>query len=193
MNDLLKSYSADEVAVVTFSYEEVATMLAQVKSDSVLLKVKWIGCDGTAKSKKVVEDVPDKASKVGLYSTVSETRGGAAYEELSKIYAERTGGKTPISYGLNAYDAAWVLALSFAEVYDKLGKYDADAMAETIPQVAEKYSAGEYGVEPVSGEIKFDEYNDRVGSEYRIYAVKEGSWTEVGVWKYATNSIEWSS
>ncbi len=193
VNDLLKSYSKDEIAVVTFSYEEVATMLAQVKSDSVLLSVKWIGCDGTAKSKKVVEDVPEKASKVMLYSTVSETRGGAAYEELSKIYAERTGGKTPISYGLNAYDAAWVLALAFAEVYDKQGKYDADAMAEVIPSVAERYSKGEYGVEPVSGEVRFDEYNDRVGSEYRIYAVKEGSWTEVGVWKFATNSIEWSS
>ncbi|WP_457555137.1 ABC transporter substrate-binding protein [Candidatus Pyrohabitans sp.] len=192
VNELLKKYSKDEVAVVTFSYEEVATMLAQVKSDSVLLDVKWIGCDGTAKSKKVVEDVPEKASRVMLYSTVSETRGGAAYEELKKVYEERTGGKTPISYGLNAYDAAWVLALAFAEVYDRLGKYDADAIAEAIPGVAERYSRGEYGVSPVSGEVKFDEYNDRIGSEYRIYAVKEGSWTEVGVWKFATNAIEWS-
>ncbi len=192
VNELLKKYSKDEVAVVTFSYEEVATMLAQVKSDSVLLDVKWIGCDGTAKSKKVVEDVPEKASRVMLYSTVSETRGGAAYEELKKVYEERTGGKTPISYGLNAYDAAWVLALAFAEVYDRIGKYDADAIAEAIPGVAERYSRGEYGVSPVSGEVKFDEYNDRIGSEYRIYAVKEGSWTEVGVWKFATNAIEWS-
>ncbi|NOZ59178.1 MAG: ABC transporter substrate-binding protein [Euryarchaeota archaeon] len=192
VNDLLKKYSKDEIAVVAFSYEEVATMLAQVKDDSVLLSVKWIGCDGTAKSKKVIEDVADKANRVKLYSTVSETRGGAAYEELKKVYEERTGGKTPISYGLNAYDAAWVLTLAFAEVYDKQGKYDADAIAEAIPSVAERYSRGEYGVEPVSGEVKFDEYNDRVGSEYRIYAVKEGSWAEVGVWKFATNSIEWS-
>ena len=192
VNDLLKTYKPDEVAVVTFSYEEVATMLAQVKEDSVLLKVKWIGCDGTAKSGKVVEEVPEKASKVGLYSTVSETRGGAAYEDLKKVYAERTGGKEPKSYGLNAYDAAWVFALAYAEVYDKLGKYDADEMAKVIPQVAEKYSKGAYGVEPVSGPVKFDEYNDRIGSEYRIYAVKEGAWTEVGVWSFETNSIKWT-
>jgi len=44
----------------------------------------------------------------------------------------------------------------------------------------------------VSGELKFNEYNDRVGSEYRIYEVAEGNWKEAGVWKFATNEIIWS-
>ena len=188
VDSLLKNYTREEVAVVAFSYEEVATMLAQVKDGSTLLNVKWIGCDGTAKSTKIVTDVPGKANMIRLYSTVSETRGGQEFDDLNTTYYQRTGG-SPKSYGLNAYDTTWVFALAYAEVYDKMDKYDADAMAEAIPRVAEDYSAGKYGISPVSGELKLNEYNDRVGSEYRIYEVSEGNWKEYGVWKFATNEI----
>jgi len=191
VNALLKNYTKQEVAVIAFSYEEVATMLAQTKDDSVLLSVKWIGCDGTAKSSKVISEVPEKASKVKLYSTVAETQGGEEFDKLNATYYNLTGN-SPKSYGLNAYDATWVLALSFAQVYDENKRYDADAVAEVIPKIAENYTKGVYGVTPVSGELKFNEYNDRVGSEYRIYEVAEGNWKEAGVWKFATNEITWS-
>jgi branched-chain amino acid transport system substrate-binding protein len=191
VNELMKTYNKEEIAVVTFSYEEVATMLAQTKADSVLLNVKWIGCDGVTKSSKVISDVPEKANKIGLYSTVSETQGGTECEALNKTCNQLTGN-SPQSYGLNAYDATWVLAIASAQVYDKEGKYNEDAVAEALPKVAEEYSAGTYGVYPVSGEVKFNEYKDRVGSEYRIYAVSGGAWKEVGVWKFATDEITWN-
>jgi branched-chain amino acid transport system substrate-binding protein len=191
VNSLTKNYTKDQIAVVAFSYEEVATMLAQTQDNSVLLNVKWIGCDGMAKSSKVIAEVPGKANKIKLYSTVSETRGGKEFDDLNSTYYQRVG-KSPMSYGLNAYDTTWILALSFAQVYDKQGKYDEDAMAEAVPKVAEEYSTGKYGIYPVSGEVKLNEYNDRIGSEYRIYAVSDGSWKERGVWKFATNEIKWS-
>ncbi len=188
---LMKNYTKDQIAVVAFSYEEVATMLAQTKDNSVLLNVRWIGCDGTAKSSKIVADIPEKVNKIKLYSTVSETRGGKEFDDLNSTYYQRMGS-SPKSYGLNAYDAAWVLSLSFAQVYDKQGKFDEDAVAEIVPKVAEEYSTGKYGIFPVSGEVKLNEYNDRIGSEYRIYAVSDGSWKELGVWKFASNEIKWS-
>lgn len=191
VNVLLKNYTKDRIAVVTFSYEEVATMLAQTKDSSVLLNVTWIGCDGTAKSTKVVTDVPGKANRVKLYSTVSETRGKKEFDALNSTYFQRRGSE-PKSYGLNAYDAAWVFALAFAQVYDNQGRYDENAMADAVPRVAEDYGTGRYGIVPVSGEVKLNEYNDRIGSEYRIYDVFEGSWKELGVWKFATNEITWS-
>lgn len=191
VNALLKDYSKDEIAVVVFSYEEVATMLAQTKDNSVLLDVKWVGCDGTAKSSKIIEDVPEKASKIKLYSTVSETKGGEEFNKLNSTYYQQTGN-LPQSYGLNSYDATWVLALSFADVYDKEDKYNADAMAEAMPGVAEKYSMGSYGMYPVSGEVKFNEYRDRIGSKYIIYSVSDGNWNESGVWEFATNKVAWS-
>jgi branched-chain amino acid transport system substrate-binding protein len=191
VNALMKNYTKDQIAVVAFSYEEVATMLAQTPDNSGLLNVKWIGCDGIAKSNKIVADVPGKANKIKLYSTVSETRGGKEFDDLNSTYYQRTGS-SPMSYGLNAYDTTWILAQSFAKVYDEQGKFNEDAVAEAVPKVAEEYSTGKYGVSPVSGEIKFNEYNDRIGSEYRIYAVSDGTWKESGVWKFATDEIEWS-
>ncbi len=188
VDELLKKYKENEIGIVAFSYEEVATMLAQVKDDSNLLKVTWIGCDGTAQSDKVLE-ICDKANKVKLYSTVFESKG-KAYDELNKVYQEKQG-KSPYQYGLDAYDAAWVLALAFSEVYSKSGKYDADQMAEIIPEVTEKYSKGEYGVETVTGYIKLNEYNDRASGDYGIYYVKDCNWEKAGTWKYTTNEIVW--
>jgi len=94
-------------------------------------------------------------------------------------------------YALNAYDAEWVIALSFVEVYKKLGKYDPDEMARTIPIVTEKYSKGEYGVTPVSGYIRLDEYNDRASGDYAIWAVENSEWILKGIWKSVENKIEW--
>ena len=122
VNALMKNYTKDQIAVVAFSYEEIATMLAQTQDNSVLLNVKWIGCDGITKSSKIVVDVPGKANKIKLYSTVSETRGRKEFDDLNSTYHQRIGS-SPMSYGLNAYDTTCILALSFAQVYDKQGKY----------------------------------------------------------------------
>lgn len=190
LNDLLQTYNASEVAVVAFSYEEAATMLAQTKDDSPLLNVVWLGCDGTALSDKILE-VCDKASKVRMLSTLFESKG-EAYDELAKKYAERGFGDSPYQYALNAYDAAWVLVLSYIEVVKEKGSYDADAMNAKIPEVTEKYSKGEYGVKPVSGYIELNEWNDRATGDYAIYEViEECSWKVAGLWKFAEQEIEW--
>ncbi len=190
LNDLLQTYDASEVAVVAFSYEEAATMLAQTKDDSPLLNVVWIGCDGTALSDKMLE-VCDKASKVRMLSTLFESKG-EAYDELAKKYKERGFGDSPYQYALNAYDGAWVLVLSYIEVVNEKGSYDADAMNAKIPEVTEKYSKGEYGVKPVSGYIELNEWNDRASGDYAIYEVtEECSWKTAGLWKFVEQKIEW--
>ena len=188
LSELFKKYSPEEVAVVTFSYEEAFTMLSQVSEGSPMLSVVWVGCDGTARSEKISE-MCEKANTVRVYSTMFESKG-AGYEALNKTFSELYGG-TPHQYGMNAYDAVWVLALSYAEVCDKLGEYDADEMAKTIPMVTKNYSEGEYGVETVSGYIELDDFNDRASGDYAIYYVENCSWKKAGIWKYETGEIEW--
>ena len=188
VKELLKKYDKSEVAVIAFSYEEVYTLLSQVKSGSPLLEVRWLGCDGTAKSRKISE-IPEKVNKVGMYSTLFDSKG-PSYDKLQEEYSKRFGREI-YQYALNAYDAEWVLALSFAEVYEKLGKYDPDEMAETIPRVTEKYSEGGYGVTPVSGYIKLDEYNDRASGDYAIWGVENSEWVLKGIWRSQENKIEW--
>lgn len=190
VNELLQNYDASEIAVVAFSYEEAATMLAQTKEDSPLLNVLWLGCDGTALSDKMLE-VCDKASKVRMLSTLFESKG-EAYDQLAEKYKARGFGDSPYQYALNAYDAAWVLVLSYIEVVEEKGSYDADAMNAKIPVVTEKYSKGEYGVKPVSGYIKLNEWNDRATGDYAIYEVTQDcKWKTAGIWKFEENKIEW--
>ena len=191
VEELLETREHDEVAVVAFSYEEVGTILAQVDDDSVLLTVIWIGCDGTAKSQKVIDDVSDKASLVKLYSTVSETHGGSELDELKVKYAARIGGE-PKSYGLNAYDSAFVIAIAAADVFDIYNEFNTDEIAISVPFVAEKYSAGDYGPKPVSGALNFDVWLDRAVTEYIIYSVEDQNWKESGVWEFKTNTINWN-
>ncbi|MCS7121336.1 MAG: ABC transporter substrate-binding protein [Archaeoglobaceae archaeon] len=180
-----------KIAIVAFSYEEVATILAQTKADSILLNVLWIGCDGTAKSAKVVGEVCDKASKVKLFSTLFESYG-RGLENLTKKMREKGIKDDPYQYALNAYDAAWVLTLSYIEVVREKGKYDADLMAKKIIDVTKKYSAGEYGIKTVSGFIQLNVWNDRASGDFAIFQVTpKCTWEKVGVWKFETGKIEW--
>jgi branched-chain amino acid transport system substrate-binding protein len=189
ITDLLNKYSEKEIAVIAFSYEEVAVMLAQTKSDSKALNVVWLGCDGTALSSKLLE-VCEKSNKVKMLSTLFESKG-KGYAELEKKYQQRKFGDSPYQYAMNAYDAAWVLVLSYIEVVKEKGKYDADTMASKIPVVAEKFSRGEYGVESVSGYIKLNEWNDRASGDFAIYYIKDCSWKSAGLWSFVENKIKW--
>ena len=189
VKELADKYGYDKVAVVAFSYEEAFTMLAQTPEDSELLNVVWFGCDGTAKSGRISEAI-DKAVRVGFYSTLFESKG-KAYDELAEKYKERGYGE-PYQYAMNAYDAAWVLALSYVETVNEAGSYDPDVMVEKIREVTEKYCKGEYGVEPVTGEIKLNEWNDRASGDYAIWFVSENkTWDVAGVWEFETGSVEW--
>ncbi len=190
LNKLIEKYGREKVAVVAFTYEEVYTLLAQTPEDSPLLNVVWIGCDGNAKSGKI-SDALEKVKRVGMYATLFESKG-PAYDKLAEEYAKRGFGEAPYQYAMNAYDAAWVLALAYVEVVKEKGSYDPDAMVEKIKEVAVKYSNGEYGVQPVSGRIELNEWNDRASGDYAIYYVnEEGKWDIAGIWKFETKSIEW--
>jgi len=194
INDLLKKYKPSEIGIVAFSYEEVANLLSQIPDNSPLLNVMWFGCDGCAKSNQVINVAKNrpKVIGVGLYSTLFDSKG-PAYDELKEEYQKRGYGESPYQYALNAYDAAWVLCLAYVEVMNKTGgKYDPDLMAEIIPAVTENYSKGVYGVKPVTGYIKLNEWNDRASGDYAIwYVTKNCKWDKAGVWHYKNETITW--
>lgn len=190
ISELLNKYNATQVAVIAFSYEEVYTMIAQTDANSDLFKVIWFGCDGCAKSGRI-DEVCDKVTKIGMYSTLFEAKG-PAYEELKKKYQGRGYGDSPYQYALNAYDAALVLCLAYAELMKEKGSYDADVMVEKIREATKKYSEGEYGVQPVSGYIELNEWNDRATGDYAIWYVNnECKWDKAGIWYYSNETITW--
>ena len=194
VNQLVKKYGASHVGVIAFSYEEVANMLSQIPSNSVLFNVTWFGCDGCAKSSQVIKAAAKKPEieNVGLYCTLFEARG-PAFKKLAEEYQKMGYHHTPYQYALNAYDAAWVLCLSYAQLMKMThGKYNATLMAEIIPQVTLNYSKGVYGVQPVTGFIKLNKWNDRASGNYGIYYVtKNDTWAMAGKWFYKNDTVVW--
>ncbi len=189
VRSLVEKYGNDKVAVIAFSYEEVYTMLAQTDINSILFKVLWFGCDGTAKSGRI-SDVIDKVKTIGMYSTLFESKG-PAYDSLKEKYIAKGYGE-PYQYAMNAYDAAWVIALAYSELIEEKGSYDPDMMVTEIREVTERYSNGVYGVQPVSGKITLNEWNDRASGDYAIYYVsEEGKWDLAGLWRFETGEVEW--
>ncbi len=184
-----RGYDLREIAVVAFSYEEIATMLQQTKPESILFKVVWIGCDGNALSGAVEKacSTYEPIRKVGLYSTIFESYG-PMFDKLNRTFYERYR-TSPFQYALNAYDALWTIALSFVRVHERLGRYDPDEMNKTIPVVAEELSKNKM---TVSGYIKLNEFNDRASGDYAIwYLTPECRWSKAGVWRYETGEVRW--
>jgi len=180
----------NDTGIIFIGYEEVATLLSQMDENSPLLNHIWIGCDGTANSKKVIEEAKDKAEKVKLYSTMFQSETSEA-EKLKEEFKKRGYGE-PDQYALNVYDAFWVGAISYAQMLNETGgKYNADLLSKLIKENTIKYSEGQFGVKPVTGYIKLNEWNDRASGNYGIFAVTKDGWKLVGIWDSRTGNITW--
>ncbi len=194
VTQLVKKYGAKHVGVVAFSYEEVADLLSQIPDNSILFNVTWFGCDGWALSSQVIKAAAKKPviKNAGLYCTLFEARG-PAFKKLVEEYKKMGYNHVPYQYALDAYDAAWVLCLSYVQVMKmNHGKYNATLMAEIIPKVTLNYSKGVYGVQPVTGFIKLNKWNDRASGNYAIhYVTKNDTWALAGMWFYKNDTVVW--
>ncbi|AEH45715.1 Extracellular ligand-binding receptor [Thermodesulfatator indicus DSM 15286] len=187
-NIVKKDFNKND-AVIFLGFEEVSTLLSQISQNSPLLNVKWLAGDAVAGSQKVLEEVKDKAKKIGLYSAIFYSESKEA-EKLKKEFQERKFA-SPDQYALNIYDAAWILSISYAELLKENHGYDADMLAKKIKENAINYSEGKFGVEPITGYIKFNEWNDRVSGSYAIYAVTNEGWKIKALWDFKTKKVIW--
>ena len=179
VQSLGNQYNDSEIAVIAIDFGELSNILEQVPYGSVLLKSTWIGGETV-----IYQSMPcDKVNSVNLYSPIFESKG-EGYEELNETFYNLYG-TTPKGYSLNAYDALWILAL--ANVENK--EFDPDKIAEKISLVSENYSTG-HDARSVSGNITFDEFNDRISGNYSIYAIKDCNWVNIGSWNIDTDTID---
>ena len=190
LENKLQGKDPKTTAILAIGFEELATLLSQIKDNSPLLNYKWFGSDGIVDSEKVIKEAKDKAVKIGLYSTIFYGVSDEA-KKLEEEYKKRGYGEKPRQYALIAYDALWVGAISYADMLKEAGKYDADTLAAKIKENVEKYTKGDFGVKPVTGDLYLNEWNDRASGNYGIHAVTADGWKLVGIWNYKTGKITW--
>ncbi len=174
-----------ETAVLLISFEEDGiSILNAAKDYSVLMSVEWFGTDGTAFSTKIASQVGDVAVSVGgLPSTIFAPTSSPVQQSFFERYKD-TYGVEPDSYTHNMYDAAWLAAMTILQV----GKYDGEAIAKALPEVAARF----FGV---SGWLNLDENGDRAFGDYSIAAIvfENGEYVckVVGVYRSTTDTVEW--
>jgi len=180
------THGADKVGVLYIAFEEAVqffTECAVYSSDG--WGVIWYGSDGTAKSADMIADLTTSAFS---YQTVfvnpifSPTRS----DKFQKVedYVNADLGRSPDSYAFASYDIVWALAYSLMAV----GKYDASAVRDVLPEVTESIFGS-------SGWVILNADGDRAASDYDLWIIDlvdtTYEWTYVGKYIQATDSVVW--
>ncbi len=190
VKDLVEKYlgQGKKVGVLLISFNEAVQVFQQADQYDVLKQVRWYGSDGTALLSEIVNDpVAGKfAAEVGFINPIFAAAKSGKYEDVNKRLTEALG-RVPDTYAFALYDSAWVVTLALMAV----GDYNPEKVKEILPDTARIF----YGT---TGEIVLNEAGDRAFADYALWEVKEVSpgkydWVNVGMYKYATNSIEWYS
>ncbi|MEB3862420.1 MAG: penicillin-binding protein activator [Desulfurococcales archaeon] len=188
LNDLVTKYMGEgkKVGVLLISFNEAVQVFQQADQYDTLKQVRWYGSDGTALLSEIVNDpVAGKfAAQVKFINPIFAAAKSNKYEDVNKRLTEELG-RVPDTYAFAVYDAAWVVTLALMAV----GDYDSVKVKEILPTTARIF----YGT---TGEIVLNEAGDRAFADYALWEVVETSpgqyeWVNVGMYKYASNSIEW--
>ena len=169
-------------AVVLVSFEEGIQIIKLAARNPVLSKVTWFGTDGLANSAKLVSEAGSEAVALGgIASTTFIPSSNPMQEEFKRRFRQRFG-EDPDSYSMNAYDAAWLLALSVMLA----GSDDGAKVASVLPQVAARY----YGI---TGTITLDAAGDRAAGDYGVFKIVQTpnglAWRLVAVYHIDTDTI----
>ena len=175
-----------KVAVQTFVFDEVATILQQAADYDVLMNVPWIGSDGHVGVDVVVQDAGQQAAQTVQLSTIFAPTQSLKHQQFVEKYIE-VAGFEPGTYTKAFYDSVWIAALSIAHA----GVYDGEVIKDIVPLVAENF----FGV---TGWTKLDETGDREAATYNMEFVVETSegvyeWVSAGQIDVLSGTITWEN
>jgi len=185
VNNAIATYGADKVGVTVHCFEEGKAIFSALAAyNPVNWGVHWVGVGGLVLTDWALEGDTAKiiSGSKAVYGCLVPTPNA----KLTKVQAETKAklGREADIYGLNGYDAVWMLALAL----NSAKSYDSNAVASQLPWVAQNYMG-------VTGWSPFDEYGDREGHDYGLFQVVESGgvykWAQVGMWDFSIDQINW--
>lgn len=168
--DAVEEYGWEKVGVELISFSEAVEVLRAAKDFPTLYNLTWFGTDGTVHSRQLIDDVPEEAEHLKLYSInpiIPDTEAsGALMDRYEQVVGPPLGFYTACSY-----DIAMILGRAVIEAES----VEIDDLKMIIPDVCEDY-------EGITGLCKLDESDDRATTNYGIYSYcfKDG---ELGCWE----------
>ncbi|MBS7641502.1 MAG: ABC transporter substrate-binding protein [Candidatus Bathyarchaeia archaeon] len=180
--------SKKKIGIFLASYGEAVQIFSHAAGYPILSEVRWFGTDGTVMLPEIADltEHPTEtrfALATNFTSTIFKITETPKFEYV-KSEIKKKLGREPTVYAYGSYDSVWVVALALAVV----NKYDAMKIKEVLPQVASSY----YGA---MGNIMLDENGDYSGADFSLWRPVEVNgvveWREVGVYRSATDTVEW--
>lgn len=170
--------ATSEIAVYLASFDECVALFQQAASDPVLSSVRWYGGDGTALSAALTDNAAAAdfmiATKYFAPSFGLPLQATAKWQPLSDKIKERTG-IAPDAFALAAYDALWVIAMSY-NAFSYAAPQFSQLKSEFVAQASRYYGA--------TGTTMLNAAGDRALGSYDYWGiVKEGNsykWSLVG-------------
>lgn len=172
------THTTSQIAVYLASFDECVALFQQASADPELSSVRWYGGDGTALSTALTANstAADFAIATRYFAPAVGLPAQAAskWQPLSDKIKARTG-ITPDAFALAAYDALWVIALSY-NAFPYTAPDFAKLRAEFVAQAGKYYGA--------TGATMLNAAGDRAVGAYDYWGItKEGSsykWAMVG-------------
>jgi len=190
IRDAISKYGKDKVGLLLLAFEDDAVAIQAAASNyQNIMNVVWFGSDGHVRASRLVQELGPQALKVHHISTYVGIAMSDLYLRFADKFKSLTGLALPGAYDTYLYDSMWLLVRTIVEV----GSTDVDKVYHAIFSVAERT----YGA---SGWLALNEYGDRRGGVYDIWAVVEKGdypepgkigWKLVGQYDPLTDKVTW--
>ncbi len=145
------------VGVVILAFNEISVILKQVSSYPNMYNVHWWGSDGTALSQRAMDDAPDEANHIGIYSLLSRQTLTPLYSNLETRYVALTKQQYT-TYQAYSFDIGLVVTNSMYQSQSTSGAVLVPLQKPTADQT--------FGA---AGSCRLDETGDRVAPSYDVW------------------------
>jgi len=151
-----------KVGMVILSFNEAPVICKQASQFSSVYNVHWFGSDGTALSQRIMDDSPDEANHIGIYSMLSHQTPSTKFDSLAKRYVDLVKQQFT-TYTAYSYDIGTVITNTMLEAQSQKGD---DIVALQSPMSLNTFGAG--------GWSKLNEFGDRFPPPFDVWGFFKG-------------------
>ncbi|MCX6668754.1 MAG: ABC transporter substrate-binding protein [Methanothrix sp.] len=180
LRDAMEQYGNGSIAVYLIAFDEAKNILSQASGDPVLSSVRWYGSDPSEVLIQQDERAAQFANKVRFIYPTFGQENSTVYRKISEEVRHRYGIDM-ISYAINDYDAAWLVAYTYLVA----GSDDPATFRKMLPIFAKTYRG-------YSGDAVLNDAGDRAFAIYTFWSLKasNGTLQYKPVSKYVFNPYE---
>ncbi|MCX6649242.1 MAG: ABC transporter substrate-binding protein [Candidatus Bathyarchaeota archaeon] len=155
--------TTDKVGVLLLSFDEAPVILSQAKDFSSVYDCVYFGGDGTAVSQRIMDDAPEQANHMKIYSLMAQSPTSSKFNNLKARFMAITQQQYT-AYSAYSYDVGFVLMDSILQAQSKDAK---DVIGLQIPLANNLYGAG--------GWCQMNEFGDRAPPTFDVWFYAPGA------------------